>query len=385
MHGSDELLEFESDVDVFLYIYDESDDADSNSEEAAIYSELENEYTSPNGIIWHMHILKKREFTFFSEVYAALGTIIRADSFTPCYVLQQDNLRRSQSDGRNGSRRTFIPSKAAKYGVKIYWICEADNGYALKGFLYTGRSGEEREIGLTSTIVAQLAQPFVQSNRNVFMDRYFTSYSILQHLLDLGLTAVGTVSANRRDVPLCLRNTRGRDVYSTLVVYEHNKKVIMMISYVPRKNKNVLLMTSCHTKLKIDNQRDDRRPNIINDYNLGKGGVDSRDSRIEDFSCKRKTNKCTMLMLYLIVDVCINNAYLLMSQQQSYKKTKKHFMKELSAQNIETRYQNEKIYGQTKDAFIRYGLLPKPGRSETLDMRRENLSKCQEPGCRRST
>ncbi|XP_003366087.1 conserved hypothetical protein, partial [Trichinella spiralis] len=106
----------------------------------------------------------------------------------------------------------------------------------------------------------------------------------------------------------------------------------MMISYVPRKNKNVLLMTSCHTKLKIDNQRDDRRPNIINDYNLGKGGVDSRDSRIEDFSCKRKTNKCTMLMLYLIVDVCINNAYLLMSQQQSYKKTKKHFMKELSAQ-----------------------------------------------------
>ncbi|KRX58963.1 hypothetical protein T09_7547 [Trichinella sp. T9] len=67
-HGSDELLEVESDGDVFLYIYDESDDADSNSKEAAIYSELENE---------RMHILKKREFTF-SEVYAALGTIIRA-------------------------------------------------------------------------------------------------------------------------------------------------------------------------------------------------------------------------------------------------------------------------------------------------------------------
>ncbi|KRY54260.1 PiggyBac transposable element-derived protein 4 [Trichinella britovi] len=221
-HGSDELLEVESDGDVFLYIYDESDDADSNSKEAAIYSELENECT-------RMHILKKREFTF-SEVYAALGTIIRA----------------------------------AKYGVKIYWICEANNGYALKGFLYTGRSGEKREIGLTSTIVAQLALPFVQSNRNVFMDRYFTSYSIVQHLLELGLTAVGTVSANRRDVPLCLRNTRGHDVYSTLAVYEHSK------NYVPRKNKNVLLMSSCHTKLKIDNQRDDRRPNIINDYNLGK-------------------------------------------------------------------------------------------------------------------
>ncbi|KRX79518.1 hypothetical protein T06_7976 [Trichinella sp. T6] len=109
------------------------------------------------------------------------------------------------------------------------------------------------------------------------------------------------------------------------------------------------------------------------------------DSRIEDFSCKRKTNRYTMLMLYLIVDVCINSTYLLMSQQQSYKKTKKHFMKELSAQNIETRYQNEKIYGQTKDAFIRYGLLPKPERLVTLVMRRENPSKCQDPGCQRST
>ncbi|KRY54271.1 hypothetical protein T03_14524 [Trichinella britovi] len=55
-----------------------------------------------------------------------------------------------------------------------------------------------------------------------------------------------------------------------------------------------------------------------------------------------------MLMLYLIVDMCINNAYLLMSQQQSYKKTKKHFMKELSAQNIETRYQMKKSMDKQK-------------------------------------
>ncbi|KRZ67642.1 hypothetical protein T10_1627 [Trichinella papuae] len=49
-----------------------------------------------------------------------------------------------------------------------------------------------------------------------------------------------------------------------------------------------------------------------------------------------------------------------MSHEKSYKKTKKHFMKEISPQlakrNIEMRYQNEKIYGQTKDAFIRYWL-----------------------------
>ncbi|KRZ75180.1 hypothetical protein T10_11821 [Trichinella papuae] len=173
------------------------------------------------------------------------------------------------------------------------------------------------------------------------MDPHFTSYSILQYLLEHGLTVVGTVSAHHRDVPACLRKATRRDIYSTLAAYEHNKKVTM-ISYVPRKNRNVLLMTSCHAKLKIDNQRDDKRPNIINDYNLGKGGVDSMDARIEDFGCKRKTNRYTMLMFHLIVDVGINNAFLLMRHRQSYQKTKKRFIKELSAQlitqHIETRY-----------------------------------------------
>ncbi|KRY56108.1 hypothetical protein T03_11983 [Trichinella britovi] len=75
--------------------------------------------------------------------------------------------------------------KYGKYGVKINWICDAENGYALKGSLYNGRSSEERQIGLASTNIGQLAQPFVNSNRNVFMDRYFTSYSIEQRLLGM--------------------------------------------------------------------------------------------------------------------------------------------------------------------------------------------------------
>ncbi|KRY26799.1 PiggyBac transposable element-derived protein 4 [Trichinella spiralis] len=156
--------------------------------------------------------------------------------------------------------------KPAKYGVKIYWICDAENGYALKGLLYSSRSSEQRQTRLSNTIVEQWAQPFVQSNRNVFMDRYFTSDSIVQHLLERGLTAVGTVYANRRD---------------------HNKKVIM-ISYIPRKNKNVFLMSTCHTTLKIDNHRDDRRPNITNDYNLGKGGMGSMDYKKRRFFLQTK-------------------------------------------------------------------------------------------------
>ncbi|KRX21464.1 hypothetical protein T07_15206 [Trichinella nelsoni] len=100
-----------------------------------------------------------------------------------------------------------------KYGVKINWICDAENGYALKGLLYTGRSSEEPQIGLASTNVGQLAQQFVNSNRNVYMDCYFTSYSTVKHLLEHGLTAIGTVFAIVcRDVPACSRKAARRDL-----------------------------------------------------------------------------------------------------------------------------------------------------------------------------
>ncbi|KRZ83806.1 hypothetical protein T08_10910 [Trichinella sp. T8] len=102
------------------------------------------------------------------------------------------------SNGYQGLKRL-----AGKYGVKINWICDAENGYALKGLLYAGRSGEESQIGLASTNVGQLAQQFVNSNRNVYMDCYFTSYSTVKHLFEQDLTAIGTVFAHRRDVLAC--------------------------------------------------------------------------------------------------------------------------------------------------------------------------------------
>ncbi|KRX35040.1 hypothetical protein T05_5667 [Trichinella murrelli] len=86
----------------------------------------------------------------------------------------------------------------------MIWICDVENGYDLKDLLYTGRSSEERQIDLACSIVGQLAKPFVNSNRNVYTDCFFTSYSTVQHLSEHDFTAVGTEFAHRRDVLACL-------------------------------------------------------------------------------------------------------------------------------------------------------------------------------------
>ena len=40
--------------------------------------------------------------------------------------------------------RQYISSKPAKYGIKIWWICDAENAYPLKGIIHTGQVGNVR-------------------------------------------------------------------------------------------------------------------------------------------------------------------------------------------------------------------------------------------------
>ncbi|XP_003376147.1 hypothetical protein Tsp_00343 [Trichinella spiralis] len=166
-------------------------------------------------------------------------------------------------------------------GIKFLWILQSR--LVKKGV--NPKDKYERQIGLASTNVGQLAQPFKRLYGPLFYIIFHCATS-LEH----GLTSIGVVPAHRRDVLACLLKVAQRDPYSTLAVYEHNKR-IAMINYVPRKNSNVLLLTSCRTKLKVDNQQGDKIPNIMNSYNLGKRNVDNMDARIEDFCCIRKTNR----------------------------------------------------------------------------------------------
>ena len=48
--------------------------------------------------------------------------------------------------------RAYMPAKPSKYGIKIFWLCDAANGYALNGSAYSGRDGG-RAVGLILKIL----------------------------------------------------------------------------------------------------------------------------------------------------------------------------------------------------------------------------------------
>ena len=82
--------------------------------------------------------------------------------------------------GRYGFRQ-YIPSKPAKYGIKIWWCCDSQSCYPLKGDVYLGRQpGQQREVGQGAPVVKQLVEPWRRSGRNVTPDNCFLPLFLLQ-------------------------------------------------------------------------------------------------------------------------------------------------------------------------------------------------------------
>jgi hypothetical protein len=81
----------------------------------------------------------------------------------------------------------YIPSKPAKYGIKVWWICDAKNWYPMS-ILYTGKSATSREKNQGERIVKELATPFKNSGRNITTDNFFTTLPLAKQLLSWKLT-----------------------------------------------------------------------------------------------------------------------------------------------------------------------------------------------------
>ena len=200
--------------------------------------------------------------------------------------------------GRVGFRQ-YIPSKPAKYGMKIWWCCDADTSYPLKGDVYLGRQpGEERDIGQGARVVKELVAPWRRSGRNVTADNFFTSVPLAEDLLTDGLTYVGTIRSNKPHIPDVMRAANNRDVHSSLFGFRNQ---VTIVSHVPKANKAVLALSTMHHDSQTEG--DDHKPQIILHYNATKSGVDNLDHLVTMYSCRRKVNRWPVVLFGNCIDV----------------------------------------------------------------------------------
>lgn len=156
------------------------------------------------------------------------------------------------------------------------------------------------------TLGSQLGGP---QRENMTCDNFFTSYELVQELLKKKITMVGTVRRNKPELPPTLVTTRGREVFSSKFAFTHDTTVV---SYMPKKNKNVILMSTLHKAAEIST-REDRKPTMILEYNANKGGVDNLDKVTGTYSCKRRTACWPLAIIHNIIDISAYNSFVIWS------------------------------------------------------------------------
>ncbi|XP_033960769.1 piggyBac transposable element-derived protein 4-like [Pseudochaenichthys georgianus] len=202
--------------------------------------------------------------------------------------------------------RQYIPSKPARYGIKIWTACDAVSSYAWNMQMYTGKpEGGVPEKNQGARAVLDMVQGL--SGHNVTCDHLFTSHSLGQELLRRKVTMIGTVRKNKTELPPHLLTVKKRPVHSSDFVFTDNTA---LVSYIPKKGRNVILMSTLHRDAKISG-REDRKPDIILDYNATKGGVENLDKLLSCYSCQRRTLRWPLVIFYNILDVSAYNAFAL--------------------------------------------------------------------------
>ncbi|GBP45216.1 PiggyBac transposable element-derived protein 4 [Eumeta japonica] len=140
--------------------------------------------------------------------------------------------------------RQYIPSKPNKYVIKIYALTDAKMFYTHTMEVYVGKqpNGPNQVDNSGLALVLRLSENIYNTGRNITCDNFFTSIPLIDKLESQHkLTVIGTIRKNKRELPKHFTEIRGRAEKSSLFGHRGN---CSLVSYVPKKGKNVLLVSS---------------------------------------------------------------------------------------------------------------------------------------------
>ncbi|PAA73384.1 hypothetical protein BOX15_Mlig019614g1 [Macrostomum lignano] len=225
--------------------------------------------------------------------------------------------------GRLGFKQ-YIPTKRARYGIKVYCACESETGY-LFNFRVHATPEENRRFALdpqsgnlsfSEKIAVELCQDLLDQGYRIFADKWFGSNRLAMYLLDRDTHLTCTIRADR-GVPIELRqlNVPPNDVGFM------RKGAVLAAKIVERKEsglKTLYLLDTKEAASKVPVRRIARggaaaavqKCRSALSYNRCMGGVDRMDGHMQPYQPARKTRKWFLkLGLHLCLQM-VRNAWI---------------------------------------------------------------------------
>ena len=200
--------------------------------------------------------------------------------------------------------RQYMPRKSNKYGIRFQMCANTDSCNVFDAIPYIGRHpGQERQKEIRANVVLQLMKSMYVSNRNVTIDNFFTSIPLAKELQTKKPTLIGTLRKNKPEILMEFLSSTSREVGSSMFAFKDN---LTLVSYVPQRNKAVLLLSSKHHGNEVDSKNG--KPIIILEYNKTKGAVDTVSQMCHQYSARRSTKQWPLRVFYGMIDITTINA-----------------------------------------------------------------------------
>ncbi len=127
------------------------------------------------------------------------------------------------------SFKQYMKDKPTKWGIKVFVLADALNGYISRFQIYTGKNSalSANEVGLCSRVVLELLSG-IDTHPKVYMDNYYTSPALFLSLYRKGINARGTARSNRKYFPQVIKITNKNNPPRGLINYRSSGPLLAM-------------------------------------------------------------------------------------------------------------------------------------------------------------
>ncbi|XP_061378889.1 piggyBac transposable element-derived protein 2-like [Danaus plexippus] len=229
-----------------------------------------------------------------------------------------------------GKRKQYIKMKPKKWGFKNF-VRAGVSGIIYDFILYGGDdtfrgltfSEKEATIGLGGMVVLALCQTIKKKPAIVYADNFFMSPELTYILREeYGILSLGTIRTNRlrgcqellptdKQLKKKKRGSSAQVVCNknklAVVKWNDNKVVTLISTYIDSYPLETIKRYDKDEKKKVDVEC----PQVVKHYNKHMGGVDLADMLISLYRTPFKSHRWYLGIFSQLVDMCINNAWLL--------------------------------------------------------------------------
>lgn len=263
--------------------------------------------------------------------------------------------------------RVHARSKLGKRGLNIVMMNDTGTYYMINAIPHVGKVDTTPSESAPSYYVRTLSEPIHNSHRNIICSNRFTSVSLVHNMkINFSLSMIGTITKNKEEVPQEMKQFTAID--DVRFLYTNNTT---LLSYCPKKDKIVLILSSLHEHEHVDVAT---KRSIIPFYNSTKAVTDTFHQMCREYSTARVCNRWPMRFLFGMLDQGGINSFILYALVEANSKMARYEFLETLAVNLITSFVKRRLHAITIPRQLRMLMENVIGVEETSESHSHDLT-----------